>query len=342
MNRADQIHQEAHVIDAHFDLLMDVEMQRGYGKRKVIETTYLPRFKQGGVHTIVAAVYIDSQFVPEMSLRKALSQIQALYAELDESPHQIKLCRSTDDLKQARQEGKVGFILSLEGAEPLYQDIHLLRIFYELGLRKLGLVWSRRNEAGDGSDFVQRQTRKEGGLTVFGEALVKKAEELGIVVDVTHLNDEGFWDVLRIAQKPVIASHSNCRQLCDTMRNLSNEQIKAIAQTGGVVGINATSFVVADHDTEAHIDRLIDHIDYIKQLVGVQHIALGLDLCEDFMKYIAPETLARIPRLPFDVIKGHAMVPLITQGLYQRGYQEEDIKQILGENLLRVYQEVWK
>ncbi|SFJ26291.1 dipeptidase [Thermoflavimicrobium dichotomicum] len=342
MEQVKQIHQCAHIVDAHFDLLMDVEIQRGYGRKKVIETDYLPKFREGGVNTVVAAIYIDNQFVPEMSLRKALNQIQALYAEMDESPEVISLCRSVADIQKAEEEGKIGFILSLEGAEPLYRDVNLLRIFYELGLRKLGFVWSRRNDAGDGSDFILGRKRKQGGLSDFGFELIEKAEELGIVLDVTHLNDEGFWDVMEAARHPVIASHSNCRSICPSPRNLSDDQIKAIAEKGGVIGINAVSFVVADTDEQANVDGLLAHMDHIKRLVGIEHMGLGLDLCEDFMKYIAPETLAQIPRKPFDVIKGHGEIPKITEALLKHGYKESDIEQILGGNWLRVYREVWK
>ncbi|QHZ55313.1 dipeptidase [Brevibacillus sp. NSP2.1] len=167
VEQARRFHDGVHVLDGHFDLLMDVEIQRGYGRTKLIETEYLPRFQQGGVHSVVAAVFVEDAFVPEMALRKALNQVSALHAEAAESGDQFVIAKCVQDLLTARQAGKVSFILSLEGAEPLYNDLGLLRIFYELGVRMLGLTWSRRNYAGDGSFFAPVREGKKGGFIQF-------------------------------------------------------------------------------------------------------------------------------------------------------------------------------
>jgi membrane dipeptidase len=333
----------AHIIDGHFDLLMDVTIQRERGKRKVIESDFLSTFDVGGVHSIVSAIFVDDCFLPEMGLRKALQQISALHAEADESPEKIKVCKNVEDLTTAREDGKIGFVLSLEGAEPLYNDLSLLRGFYELGVRLIGLVWSRRNWVGDGCHFSPVREGRKGGITDFGVQLIEEAEKLGMIIDVSHLNDEGFWDVMEIAKKPVIASHSNCRTLAKSMRNLTDDQIKAIASTDGVIGMNAVNLFVSEKDEESDIEHLIDHIDHIARLVGVQHIGLGFDFMDPFMKYVSPESsLATMARKPFDVFKGHSCVPELIRCLMKRGYKEEAIEQILGKNFIRVYKEVWK
>jgi membrane dipeptidase len=226
--------------------------------------------------------------------------------------------------------------------DPLSNDLSLLRVFYELGVRLIGLVWSRRNYAADGSHYSPVREGQKGGITEFGVQLIEEAERLGMVIDVSHLNDEGFWDVMEIARKPVIASHSNCRELADFMRNLSDEQIKAIASTDGVVGINAVNLLIADKDEESNLERLLDHVDHLRKLVGVEHIGLGLDISETFMKYFSQETLLAMSRKPFDAIKGHACVPKITEGLLRRKYKDSEIELILGKNFIRVYQQVWK
>lgn len=331
-----------HVIDAHFDLLMDVAIQREHGKRNVIVSDYLPGFVAGGVHTIVAAIYIENKFLPEMGLRKALQQISALHAEADESPDKIMVCKSVDDIENAKKAGKVGFVLSLEGAEPLYNDLSMLRIFYELGVRFMGLVWSRRNFVGDGSHFSPVREGKKGGLTEFGVRLVEEAEAMGMIIDVSHLNDEGFWDVVEIAKKPIIASHSNCRSLVDSMRNLTDEQIKAIASTNGVIGMNGVNIFVADDDDDSNLEGLLDHVDHIAALVGVEHVGIGLDIIEPFMKYESPDVIAQASRKDFDVVKGHIQIPGISKALAKRGYSDEAIELIMGKNFIRVYQEVWK
>lgn len=324
-------------IDGHFDLLMDVQIQRERGRTKVIETDYYQRFVQGGVNAIIAAVFVDSSYLPEMGLRKALSQISALYEEVKESPDKLMICYNGEDMELARESGKIGFLLSLEGAEPIGTDLSLLRVFYELGVRNLGLVWSRRNAVADGSFFSPVKEGRKGGITSFGVKVIAEAERLGITIDVSHLNDEGFWDVMEISTKPFIASHSNARSLCRTMRNLTDEQIKAIASKNGVIGVNAASMLVGDDDSSSHLNQLMDHVDHLVEVAGINHVAIGLDLCDDFMKYVSPDDLASMPRKPFDVVSGHQSLPLFFEGLVKRGYTEDMMKAILGENLLRIF-----
>lgn len=329
--------QETLVIDGHFDILVDVQIQREKGRMKVIETDYYPRFIQGGVNVIIASVYVESQFLPEMALRKALGQISCLYEEVKESPNKLMICYSAEDMELAKRMGKVGFLLSLEGAEPLGSDLSLLRVFYELGVRNLGLVWSRRNAVGDGSFFSPVREGRKGGITNFGVSVIEEAERLGMMIDVSHLNDEGFWDVMEIAKKPIIASHSNARVLCSTMRNLTDEQILAISSRNGLIGVNANSMLVGENDSESNIDQLLNHVDHLVQVAGYEHVGLGLDLCDDLMKYFSPEFLAELQRVPFDLISGHQALPKILEGLYRRGYSEEMIRAIAGTNFLRIF-----
>lgn len=333
----DQIKNHTLIMDGHFDLLMDVAIQRERGRRKVIETDYWPRFKQGGVNIIIAAIFIDSSFLPEMALRKALNQVSALFEEVQESPDKLMICKNSEDMLLAQKSGKIGFLLSLEGVEPIGTDLSLLRVFYELGVRNMGLVWSRRNAVGDGSHFSPIREGRKGGITSFGVQLIEEAEQLGMTIDVSHLNDEGFWDVIEISKKPIIASHSNARALSNTMRNLTDNQMKAIASKGGVIGINAVSIIVAAEDENSNLDQLINHLDYMVQLVGIDHVGIGLDLCDDFFKYVSAEDLASMPRKPFDVIDGHGNLGQLIKGLADRGYKTEDIEKILGRNFLRIF-----
>ena len=167
IKRIKHIHSDFAIVDGHFDLAMEVEIQRGYGRKKIIETDYLSKFIEGGFNLIVSSIFIDNKYLPEMALRKALNQIAALYEDIDESSHRLMLCRSYDDIKKAIKENKIGILISFEGVEPLYNDINLLRIFYELGVRGLGLTWSRRNFAADGCHFSPVEEGTKGGLTVY-------------------------------------------------------------------------------------------------------------------------------------------------------------------------------
>jgi membrane dipeptidase len=330
------------IIDAHNDLLIDVEKKRNNGRKKVIETDYLSEIYQGGVNLVVSSIFIDDMFMPEMALRKSLKQISTLYSEIEESEGKIMLCKNHSDIVKAKGEGKLGMILSFEGVEPLYNDISLLKVFQMLGVRIVGLMWSRRNSVCDGSSFTNEVEDKGSGLTDFGFNLVKEAEKLGMLIDLSHMNDQGFWDVMSIVDKPVIASHSNCRALNSIRRNLTDEQIKQIALTDGVIGVNGASILVSGTDDESNLDYFVNHIDHIVDLVGIRHVGLGLDLCDKLFTLSSIGHIQGINRRVFDVLRGYDDINELVEKLINRGYRETEIGQILGGNFLRVYQQVIK
>lgn len=330
------LHEKAFTVDAHFDLTYEVGNRRERGNRKVIETSYLDQFRAGGVDLIVSAMFIQDYFLPEMGLRRALDQISYLHEEIAETPGQFRICRTTAEAHTAKAAGELAIFLSLEGAEPLQNDIRLLRIFYELGVRGLGLVWSRRNYVGEGAFFAATRTGRRGGLSAFGIELIEKAESLGMFIDVSHINDEGFWDVLDVVTKPIIASHSNCRALAHTMRNLTDEQITAIAKNGGVIGMNSVNKFVRDSGEDVTVSQFLDHVDHIVTIAGVDHVGLGFDLCDSFNNYLQLEDAFPTS----DVIKTHAGLGEFTAGLVARGYSEEEILKVLGGNFMRVFAEI--
>ena len=330
------LHRRAFTVDAHFDLTYDVANRRERGQKKVVEDYYLPHFNGGSFNLLVSAIFIDDAFLPEMGLRKALDQISYLHEEIDESPGQFRICRSTTEAYAAQAAGELALFLSLEGVEPIQNDLRLLRVFYELGVRGLGLVWSRRNYAGDGCFFSETREGRKGGLTPFGIELIEAAEKLGMFIDVSHLNDEGFWDVIEVATQPIIASHSNCRSLAGSMRNLTDDQIRAIAANGGVLGMNALNVFIRDDPQNVTVSHFVDHVDHIVDLVGVKHVGVGFDLCDshaDFMKMV-PALESK------DIIDTHAGLGEFTQELIIRGYCDDDIIKILGGNFMRIFADI--
>ncbi len=331
----DTIHQKAYTVDAHFDLTYDLANRRERGEKKVIENNYLPKFNAGGFDLIVSAIFIHDLFLPEMGLRRALDQISFLHQEIEETPGKFRICLSTREAFTAKEAGETAIFLSLEGAEPLQNDIKLLRIFYELGLRGLGLVWSRRNYAGDGAFFEKTREGRKGGLTPFGVQLIEEAERLGIFIDISHLNDEGFWDVMDIADKPVIASHSNCRALSDSMRNLTDEQIKAVAEKGGVIGMNSVNIFNNRDKKKVTASDMADHVEHIATIAGIEHVGIGFDICNSFNDYLQIEESFSA----YDVIKDHAHLYEFTGALIKKGFSDDDIISVLGKNFLRFFSE---
>lgn len=327
------------VVDMHFDLPMDL-----YEKRKetgVLDRDFLPRFQAGGIGVVGAAIYLIDQYVPELALRVTLDMIARLYIEIDHS-QSFALCRTYDDIVRARQAGKIALILTLEGAEPLGNDLNLVRVLYELGLRQVGLTHARRNMAADGALFKPSGSSKE-GLTAFGRELVQMCEELGIVIDLAHINAAGFEDVIALTRRPVIVSHTNSRKYFDMERNISDEQVKMVGERGGVVGVNAV--LVSSRPDEAHLDKYIDHIEHFAGLIGLDHVGIGFDFYKSVLPNLLPPTpppgqTSALPR-PSDIpdLSDHAHARNLTRRLIERGYSDTDIEKILYGNWLRLFQE---
>ena len=325
-------------MDAHFDPGCDVDDRRGPGERNVYTDRHETPVSAGGWNCLVSSLFIHSWQLPEMGLRKALDQISALMAEEEEQPDKIALCRSMKEVDVANAAGRTAILLSFEGVDPIGSDLSLMRIFHELGVRAVGLVWSRRNFAADGCSFSPLREGTKGGLTAFGVEVVEEAERLGMLVDISHLNDEGVADVARFAKRPFIASHSNCRALVPHMRNLTDEQIRLVADRGGAIGMNGCSaFVSADTDRRFGPRDLVLHMKYIARLVGDDFVGLGLDCCD---------RLADIHQSPpsisdsYDSVPDHGHLPELVAWMFEEGFSDRSAQKILGGNFRRVYQEV--
>ena len=326
-------------VDIHFDLMMFVEEQRRKGRKNVIKADHIPGFREGNFRLIVSSLYIDDIFLPEMALRKCLDQISGLYQEIKESGGELKLCKSYQDIEALKQTDQIGIMLAFEGVEPLYNDIDLLDVFYELGVRIMGINWSRRNYAADGSFFNDRREGKKGGLTPFGVELVERAEALGIIIDVSHLNDEGFEDVVHFTKAPFIATHSNARSLVPSMRNLTDEQIRIIGKRGGLIGINSANKFVSNDDETSDIAAYVDQILKIRDLIGIDHVALGFDFCDFGMTDDFKKQMTAQGRAFFNVVRGYSDLKNVEKELLSRGVCEGEIEKVFSGNFLRLIKE---
>mgnify|MGYP001189074507 CR=1 FL=1 len=327
------------MIDMHSDILFDVVRQRDLGRRDVIRSDYGESFKKGGVTALVTAIYVDQALLPEQALRHALDQVAALLGEIDDAGGEIVLCRSAADLDRARASGALGTILAFEGVEPLHGDLNLLDVFHALGLRCLSLTHSRPNAAGEGAAYGMEDPRDSRGLTAFGEAVIDRAQRLRILIDLSHLNEGGFWEVLDRTSGPVILSHSNARALCPTLRNVTDRQIRAVAERGGVIGLNCVNGLVKDFD--ADLDDFVAQIEYVRNLAGGEHVGLGLDFSDRLFQYLSPAERKRLP--PFAAVKGledHGRIPDLVAALKRRGWSDDAVDALLEDNFVRVFREV--
>jgi membrane dipeptidase len=331
--RIDRLHRNG-LVDMHFDMLMDL-----YEKRRrsgVLDSDYLPALQAGGIGVVGVAIFLEDHYLPEMALRVALGQITRLYAEVEQSAH-FAICKSYAEIVAARQAGRIALAITMEGVEPLGTDLELLRAFYELGVRSLGLSHSRRNMAADGGIFAP-QGSSPGGLSPFGRAVVQQCQALGIILDLAHLNPAGIDDVLALTSGPLIISHTNPRAFFDIERNSSDDQLRAVGRRGGVIGVN--SVLLSNRPDQATLERYIDHIEYVAELAGLDSVGIGFDFLKFIYDQWSPELQARIPVCFPPGLLDHADARNVTGKLIERGFSDGDIEKILYGNWLRLLAEM--
>jgi membrane dipeptidase len=336
--RIDRLHAHG-IVDLHFDMPMDLYEKPP--RANVFATDFLPEIEAGNVALFAAAIYIEDRYLPAMALQVALGQIGRLYAEAGQCGR-FAICKSYRDILNARQNGKIAVLISIEGVEPLGTDLDLLRVFYELGVRSIGLTHVRRNAAGSGGVFAAKGSTRD-GLTAFGRDVVRECEALGVIVDLAHISPAGFKDILEITTKPVIVSHTNARKFYDIERNISDEQIKMIGERRGVIGVNAV--LVSPHKPEATVDRYVDHIEHIASLIGIDGIGIGFDFFE-FIFRQWPESKKKVLAAKFTTphfipeLSNHSHARNLTRNLIERGFSDEDIEKILFRNWMRIFAEL--
>lgn len=360
-----KLHYDAIVIDTHNDILMPV-MLEGADMTKEMSSTQsdFVKWKKGGLDVQMFSIYVPEKikrndFKYAMGLIDKLEQIQSEY------PDELFLAKNYEELIKRVNDGKFCGLMGAEGGNMVEGSMENLVTLYERGVRYLGLTWNTSNAIGT-SARDESERGKTGGLTDFGKEVVNKMDELGMMIDVSHLGETAFWDVINTSKNPIIASHSCVYNIYPHYRNLKDDQIKAIAKSGGIICVNFyNKFLGGSTNESIHnkyrrdvkeieknysddliefnekrydyltdnpakggtsIDILIDHIDYIVKLVGIDYVGLGSDF----------DGGINTPNEIYDA----TCYPIITKKLVERGYKEEDIRKILGLNFLRVFKQV--
>lgn len=251
-------------------------------------------------------------------LRNILLQIEKYNSEMEENSLYLYRVLSSDDIKNSENKDKIGCVLHLEGGEALGINIEILYLLYRLGLRSMGLTWNARNYLADGVG----EGKYAGGLSKFGRQVVEEMEKIGIMLDLSHIAERSFFEALEVYNRPVLVTHANARSLCGHIRNLTDEQLKALAGHGGVVGINQVSSFVKEQN--ANVDDLIDHIAYISNLIGPEYVALGSD-------FDGADSI---------VMQGVEEYTEWEKLLKQRGFNNEETENILYRNAYRIINDV--
>src|SRR3954453_990422 len=327
------------IIDMHFDLPMDLYEKRQ--RRDVLETEFLPDFEAGNLSVVGAAIYVEDRYLPQNGLRVALDQIARLYAETAAS-ERFAICKNHSEIQAARETGKIAFLITMEGVEPLSTDLNQLRVFYELGVRSIGLTHARTNAAGHGGIFAASGSSPQ-GLTTSGRELLVECERLGMIIDLAHINPAGFEEILSSTTKPPVVSHTNVRRYYDIERNISDEQIKMVGDRRGVIGVN--SILVSPREQESTLDRYVDHVEHIANLIGIDSVGIGFDFFEFIYKQW-PESRQKGLAAKFTTphfipdLNNHSHVRNLTRKLIERGFNDADIEKILRGNWLRIFKDI--
>lgn len=281
--------------DCHNDLLMGVLHQQERGVNDPFGDFWLPQLRAGNVAVQVLPIFTEEQFVGEGALRRSMMLFETAWKIAEKHASDVAICLTPQDLLAARASGKIALIMAVEGAEPVGSNIEFFDLFFRMGIRLLSLTWNRRTMFADG---VGEQD-SGGRLTSLGIEAIHEMERLGIILDVSHISENGFWHVAEIAKKPFIASHSSSFALHSHPRNLRDEQILAIASAGGFIALNAFGGFIANTPS---VDLFMDHVDHVVRLVGADHVGFGFDFMRDLIDHVDPvlgKTLVNVSEWPF-------------------------------------------
>lgn len=300
----------------------------------------LPALRKGGVRAVFFAAGGDSRSHAagsDLPLRGSLERLDLILGALEASGDAVVLLRTREDV-ESLEGSQIGFLLMFEGGRPLEGSIAILHQLYRLGVRSLTLTWNGRNELADGVG----EGPDSGGLSQFGKVVVKEMKRLGMMLDVSHLNEKGFWEALSLWDGPIIASHSNATRLHDHRRNITDDQIKAIGRTGGMVGIAFMPAFLGPGIPTAN--TIIDHIAHIAGLIGIEGVGIGPDfsygpVAAEHRRSRKYEGITVNLEVPYP-ISDPSQLPLLAESLRARGFQEEEIRAVMGENCLRVLREI--
>lgn len=333
----EEIHFNSIITDGHSDTMSNVvDPDTWLPKVDIGEDTPfevdIPKLQAGGLNVPFFAAYTSGYYnnTPR-SISRTLALINALYWTEENNPDTFKIASSLKEIEKTVRNGKIAAVPTIEGAYSMDEEnaMELLHQYRDLGIKSIGFNWNYSNALGEGANREYNdpnRTPSEGGLTELGADVAKEMNRLGMVIDVSHMAESTFWDVIQVSQAPIVASHSGVKALKDHQRNLSDDQLRALKENGGVINIVFYP-VFLTNNPKTYIKDVVDHIDHVVNLIGIDHVGLG----SDYDGATLPEDLPDVSHLP-----------KLTEELVNRGYTKKDIEKVLGKNMLRVLKEVEK
>jgi membrane dipeptidase len=333
------LHRDAVVVDTHNDLIMLVDHFDQRAQPDHFERFWLPELRAGGVDVQVLPICLEEQFQSEGGLRRTLLLVERIHELAERHADRVALCLTGADVDAAVAAGRLALVIALEGAHGVGQDVQLIRTMARVGVRVISMAHFGRTFLADGSGLDDSSRSR---LTPQGVEAFREMESLGVVFDISHLGVGGVEDVLGLATRPMLATHSACLGITDVHRNLGDEQITQIAELGGVVCVAAAIPFFIDPQRPT-ADRVVDHIERVISVAGIDHVGLGPDFVDDYYQqiyggWILPPGLGDMP-VDAEVARPSDL-PKITGAMVRRGFAEADIRKVLGGNVLRVMRDV--
>lgn len=324
------------IFNGHSDMLSDINLKRINGEKDVFRRHHYENYKSSNVKSAVWVIWTDPKHL-DNPMERTNEIIKSMNEEFVEAADILNPVRKYEDFEVGFREDKINILVGMEGLAHIEEDVKLIETYYnEIGLRHASLTWNETNKLASG---VNDDTN---GVTPTGKMAIEKIEELGMLLDVSHLNEKSFWDVISIAKGPIIASHSNAKHFANVKRNLDDRQLLAIAKSGGLVGINAVNVFVNDDKDRQKIDDLIDQIDYIKNLIGIEHIGFGFDFCDFLPTAYVGLPDPRTNSITVEGLSSEKDINNLINRMDERGYTEGEIERIAYGNFDNLLKKILK
>ena len=311
------------VFDAHADIFWDVARRRNEGEDHVLEKYHKERLTKGQVEGVGFSIWANPEKEGDTYAGLTENMILQAKADIAQSTDWLAMVRTPEEALKAKAEGKIYGFVMVEGMAAVGKDLSKIDTYYaDFGARMGMLTWNEKNDLATGC----KGGPADEGLTDLGKEAIRIMEDRKILADVSHLNDGGFWDIIKMATKPVIATHSNCRCMCDHVRNLTDDMMRAIKETGGVVGLNCYHNFISADPAKQNAAYLAQHAAHMAEVMGVEHVICGFDFCE---------FLGRDPHL-LEGLEDASHLPSFMDELRKVGFSEKEVNMIGHENMLRV------